>query len=129
MDSLANTRRLKCLTVADDFSRESIDITVDHGISGSYVVRVLEQPALFRGYPRAIRTDGGPEFASRALLGWAHEKGIEHILIEPGKPTWNPYIESFNGKFFEMSVSTSTGLKHWRRLEQKSRRGDETTTK
>lgn len=37
MDSLANARRLKCLTVADDFSRESIDITVDHGISGSYV--------------------------------------------------------------------------------------------
>jgi putative transposase len=78
MDSLANARRLKCLTVADDFTHESIDITVDHGISGGYVVRVLEQAARFRGYPRAIRTDGGPEFTSRAFLGWAHARGIEH---------------------------------------------------
>lgn len=34
MDSLANVRRLKYLTVADDFTHESVDITVDHGISG-----------------------------------------------------------------------------------------------
>jgi putative transposase len=38
-DSLVNGRRLKCLTVADDFSRESVDIAVDFGIGGAYVVR------------------------------------------------------------------------------------------
>ena len=36
-DSLVNGRRLKCLTVADDFSHECIDITVDYGIGGSVV--------------------------------------------------------------------------------------------
>src|SRR3546814_12785937 len=64
-DALANGRRLKCLTVADDFTHESIDITVDHGISGAYAVRVLDRAARFRGYPRAVRTDNGPGFTSR----------------------------------------------------------------
>lgn len=108
MDSLANARRLKCLTVADDFTHESVDITVDHGISGDYVVRVLEQAARFRGYPRAIRTDGGPEFTSRAFLGWTHARGVEHLLIEPGCPTQNAYIESFNGKFRDECLN-----EHW----------------
>lgn len=56
-DALANARRLKCLTVADDFTHECVDITVDHGMGGAYVVRVLDQAACFRGYPRAVRTD------------------------------------------------------------------------
>lgn len=99
MDSLANGRKLKCLTVADDLTHECIDIAVDHGMGGLYVVRILEQAARFRGYPQAIRTDGGPELTSRALLGWMHSRGIEHLLIAPGKPTQNAYIESFNGKF------------------------------
>lgn len=56
-DSLSGGRRLKYLTVADDFSHESVDIAVDFGISGQYVTRVLDRVALFRGYPQAVRTD------------------------------------------------------------------------
>ncbi len=56
-DALANGRRLKSLTITDGFTRECLDIVVDHGISGAYVVRVLDQIARFRGYPRAVRTD------------------------------------------------------------------------
>jgi putative transposase len=33
-DSLSSGRRLKYLTVADDFSHECVDIAVDYGISG-----------------------------------------------------------------------------------------------
>jgi putative transposase len=98
-DSLANGRRLKCLTVADDFSHECVDIAVDYGISGQYVTRLLDQAAIFRGYPSVVRTDNGPEFTSRAFLVWAQSHGIRHILIEPGRPMQNGYIESFNGKF------------------------------
>jgi|GEM_PF-5961730 len=50
-DSLASGRRIKCLTVTDDFSHECVDIAVDHGIGGEYVVRVLDQVARFRGCP------------------------------------------------------------------------------
>ncbi len=56
-DALANGRRIKCLTMVDDFTRESVDIVVDHGISGEYVVRLLDHTACFHGYPRAVRTD------------------------------------------------------------------------
>ena len=98
-DSLANGRRIKFLTVADDFSHECVDITVDWGISGQYVTRLLDRAAVFRGYPLAVRTDNGPEFTSRAFMAWANSHGVRHILIEPGRPMQNGYIESFNGKF------------------------------
>ena len=78
-DSLCSGRRLKCLTVADDFSHECVDIAVDFGIGGEYVTRLLDQAARFRGYPQAVRTDNGPEFTSRAFLGWAQRHGIKHI--------------------------------------------------
>jgi len=98
-DSLSNGRRIKCLTVADDFSHEAVEIAVDYGISGQYVTRILDRAAVFRGYPLAVRTDNGPEFTSRAFMGWASSHGIQHILIQPGKPMQNGYIESFNDKF------------------------------
>lgn len=56
-------------------------------------------PALFRGYPDAVRTDNGPEFTRRAFMAWALKHGIRHILIEPGRPMQSGNIESFNGKF------------------------------
>jgi putative transposase len=107
-DSLANGRRLKCLTVADDFSHECVDITVDYGISGEYVTRLLDRAAVFRGYPAAVRTDNGPEFTSRAFIAWAIEHHVRHLLIEPGKPMQNGYIESFNGKFRDECLN-----EHW----------------
>ena len=99
MDALANGRRLKCLTIVDDFTRECLDIAVDYGISGGYVTNVLEQVGQFRGLPSAIRTDQGPEFTSRAMDRWAYGHGIDLKLIQAGKPTQNAYIESFNGRF------------------------------
>jgi len=99
MDALASGRRIKCLTIVDDFTRECLDIAVDFGISGEYVSHVLEQIGQFRGLPGAIRTDQGPEFTSRALDRWAYGRGVGLKLIAAGKPTQNAYIESFNGKF------------------------------
>jgi putative transposase len=99
MDALANGRRIKCLTVVDDFSRECVDIAIDYGMGGQYVTRMLDQVGQFRGYPKAIRTDQGPEFTSRAFMAWAHARGVRHLINDAGKPTQNAYIESFNGKF------------------------------
>ena len=122
-DSLTNGRRIKCFTVADDFSHECVDIAVDYGIGGQYVTRLLDQAALFWGYPDVVRTDNGPEFTSRAFMGWAQSHGIRHILIEPGRPMQNGYIESFNGKFrdeclndhwFETLPQTRATIAAWR---------------
>ena len=106
-DSLSNGRRLKYLTVADDFSHECVDIAVDFGISGEYVTRLLDRAAVFRGYPDMVRTDNGPEFTSRVFMAWAQTHGIRHILIQPGRPMQNGYIESFNGKFRDEHLNES----------------------
>ena len=106
-DSLSSGRRLKYLAVADDFSHESVDIVVDFGILGQYVTRVLDRAALFRGYPKAVRTDNGPEFTSRAFMAWAQAHGIRHILIQPGRPMQNGYIESFNAKLRDEHLNES----------------------
>jgi putative transposase len=45
-----------------------VDITVDFGIGGEYVTRLLERAATFRGYPKKVRTDNGPEFTCLALM-------------------------------------------------------------
>jgi len=115
-DSLANGRRIKFLTVADDFSHECVDITADWGISGQYVTRLLDRAALFRGYPLAVRTDNGPEFTSRAFMAWAQSHGVRHLLIEPGRPMQNGYIESFNGKFRDEFLN-----EHWFETLQQAR--------
>lgn len=103
MDALSNGRRVKCLTVVDDFTKEAVDIVADHGISGLYVARALDRAARFRGYPKAVRIDQGPEFTSRALDQWAYANGVTLKSIQAGKPTQNAYIESSNGKFRDES--------------------------
>ena len=122
-DSLASGRRLKCLTVADDYSHECVDIAVDFGIGGAYVTRLLDQAATFRGYPAAVRTDNGPEFTSRAFIAWTQAHGIRHLLIQPGRPMQNGYIESFNGRFrdeclnehwFETLIQARAAIAAWR---------------
>jgi putative transposase len=108
MDALFNGRRIKILAIVDDCTRELVDLVVDFGISGRYVTRVLDRAARFRGYPKAIRTDQGPEFTSHVMDQWAYDNGVKLKLIQPGKPTQNAYIESFNGKFRDECLN-----EHW----------------
>ncbi|WP_426727713.1 IS3 family transposase [Enterobacter cloacae complex sp. 319F7] len=108
MDALSTGRRIKRLTCVDDFTKECLTVTVAFGISGVQVTRILDSIALFRGYPATIRTDQGPEFTCRALDQWAFEHGVELRLIQPGKPTQNGFIESFNGRFRDECLN-----EHW----------------
>ncbi|MCG6398900.1 IS3 family transposase [Vibrio fluvialis] len=108
MDALSNGRRIKCLTIVDDYTKECLDIPVATGISGDEVVITLESIAAFRGYPASIRTDQGPEFTGKALDQWAYQHGVILKLIQAGKPTQNAYIESFNGKFRDECLN-----EHW----------------
>jgi putative transposase len=98
-DTLADGRQFRVLNIVDDFSRENPAIEVDTSLPGPRVVRVLEWLREVRGVPEEIVTDHGPEFTGRALDEWAYRHGVKLHFIEPGKPTQNAYIESFNGKF------------------------------
>jgi putative transposase len=98
-DACANGQKLKCLTLIDEFTKESLCIDVAGSIKGKRVVQVLEEVIAQRGYPKVLRSDNGPEFVSTILLEWAVERGLHNLHIEPGKPWQNGTNESFNGKF------------------------------
>jgi len=70
MDALVTGRRIKVWTVVDGCAKKAVDLVADFGIPGHYFARILDQVARFRGYPKAVRTDQGPEFTGRALNPW-----------------------------------------------------------
>lgn len=98
-DSLYSGRRFRVLTVVDDLSKECPALEVDHSLTGKRVARVLDRIAMTKGFPEVITVDNGPEFISKALDLWAFDNNVKLRFIQPGKPTQNAYIESFNGKF------------------------------
>lgn len=97
-DQLMNGRRFRCLTVVDDCTRECRGILVDFSISGLRVTRFIDQLIERYGNPANTLTDNGTEFTSKAMFFWAQERGIQLNFIEPGKPSQNGFIESFNGR-------------------------------
>lgn len=92
----------------DEATRECLACEVDTSITGKRVTAVLNKIAFFRGYPKEILSDNGPEFTSIAFSEWTYEKKINHLFIDPGKPMQNGYIESFNGKFRDECLN-----EHW----------------
>ena len=107
-DRSAEGRVIKCLTIVDDATHESVAIKPERAIGGVTVTRVLDELAISRGLPKVIRTDNGKEFCGHAMLTWAHQHGVNLRLIEPGKPNQNAYIESFNGRFRDECLN-----EHW----------------
>lgn len=97
-DRTVDGRPIKILTLVDDYSKESLWLEVEQGISGKDLCELLDFIILVNGKPENIRSDNGPEFVSKALCIWMLRNGIRHDFIEPGKPTQNAYIESFNGR-------------------------------
>ena len=98
-------RRVRVLTVVDDYTRECLATEVDNSIGGLRVANVLDRLIALRGKPRSITVDNGPEFAGRALDNWAYVNKVQLNFIRPGKPIENAYIESFNGRLRDECLS------------------------
>jgi putative transposase len=107
-DGLVDGRRLRCLNIVDDFTKECLAIEVDTSLPGRRVVNVLQRLADSRGLPKSVTIDNGPEFAGKALDEWAYCRGLRLSFIQPGKPQQNAYVESFNGKFRDECLN-----EHW----------------
>lgn len=123
-DRSADGRVIKCLTVLDDATHESVAIVPERAIGGSLLTRIMDQLCKERGYPQVIRTDNGKEFCGKAMLNWCHDHGVKLRLIEPGKPNQNAYIESFNGRLRDECLNESwfMNLQHARVLIEAWRR-------
>jgi len=106
-DAVACGRAIRVLSVVDAYTRECLALEVDTSFASRRVTRVLEQIVSERGVPQAIRCDNGPELTSRHFLAWCIERQIELLHIQPGKPTQNGRVESFNGRLREECLAVS----------------------
>jgi len=106
-DELFDGRRIRLLTLVDNFSRESLAIEVDQRIGGQRVVEVLMQLGKERGLPKTIRVDNGPEFTSKRFDQCAYLNGVELDFSRPGKPMDNGLIEAFNGRLRQECLNES----------------------
>lgn len=105
-DSTAGGQRFRVLTVVDDFSRRCVALVTEISFSGRRVGRALDE-AIVDGLPETIVMDNGPEFTSKALDQWAHERKVKLHFIRPGKPVENAYAESFNGRFRDECLNSN----------------------
>lgn len=94
-DRMENGRTLKIFNVVDDFSKVCIGQIVDSSITGQRLASFFSG---LKQRPMWLRCDNGPEFWSKAFQEWAFEN-VKIDFIDPGKPTQNAFVESFNGKF------------------------------
>ncbi|WP_223583900.1 DDE-type integrase/transposase/recombinase [Sphingobacterium sp. GVS05A] len=106
-DSLFD-KKIRCLTIVDNYSRQCMAMYVGKGINGYQVIDALEQLRLFSGVKaKKIQVDNGSEFISKEMDRWAYEQKVELTFSRPGKPTDNAYIESFNGSFRRECLNTN----------------------
>ena len=98
-DTTENGKRLKILSLVDEATRFCIDLHVDHQISSSKVLEVMDAACKRYGCPRYVRSDNGPEFVATSIQNWVSSRRIDAVYIEPGSPWQNAYVESFHNRF------------------------------
>lgn len=114
-DSLSTGRRYRILNVNDACCRMALACEAATSINAQGVIRTLEIISMEQGrYPARIRVDNGSEFRSQVLDTWAYERKIALEFIQPGKPSQNGDIESFNGKMRDELLN----LHWWRTIQE-----------
>jgi transposase InsO family protein len=97
-DRLYNGKKIRMLTVIEEYSRKCLAIRVGSSIKSNDVLETLSTLFITEGVPDYIRSDNGSEFTAKALREWLESIGVKTAYIEPGSPWENGYNESFNGK-------------------------------
>ena len=98
-DRTHDGRKLRMLTVIDEFTKESLAIETARKHTAEDVLAVLADLFIHRGPPEHIRSDQGSEFVAKAVRQWLDRLGVKTLFIEKASPWENGYNESFNGKF------------------------------
>jgi len=107
-DQLFDGKRFRILTLVDNYSRKCHATEVWQSLKGMDVVRIMNQIRHECGrLPQRIQVDNGSEFISKDFDRWAYENGVTLDYSRPGKPTDNPFIESFNGSFRDECLNTN----------------------
>ena len=95
-DALWSGQRFRTFNLIDDYNREALTIDIDRSLPAGRVVRALDRAAAWRGYPKKLRVDNGPELTSVRLADWADDNDVKLEFTEPGRPMQNGFVERFN---------------------------------
>ena len=120
-DQTSKKRKLRMLTIVDNFTRESPGILVDQNLKSKDVVRFLDILMKVNGKPSKIVCDNGPEFISEHFKMWAKSNEIQLSFIRPGRPSDNAFIESFNSRLREEFLN----LNHFDDIEDAQKKADD----
>jgi putative transposase len=96
-DRTEGGRKLRILTVEDEFTRMCLTIEVEYRMNSRFVADTLMGLIAEHGMPRFVRSDNGPEFIAKYLMRIFAVHGIEARHIDPGSPWQNGLSERFNG--------------------------------
>lgn len=97
-DRLENGQPYRILALMDVYTRECIAIVAARSMPAWRVVATVDRACVVRGVPNMITTDNGPELTSKAFTEWGTRNRVSVRYSRPGKPTDNPFIESFNAR-------------------------------
>jgi len=97
-DRLINGRKIRILTVIDEYTRKCLALRVGCGLKSDDVMDVLSDLFIIHGIPDHIRSDNGSEFTAKSIKIWLGRLKVKTLYIEPGSPWENGYNESFNGR-------------------------------
>jgi transposase InsO family protein len=97
-DRLSNGKKIRILTVIDEYSRRCLAIRVGCPLKSDHVLEVLSDLFIAEGVPDYIRSDNGSEFTAKTLREWLGKLNVKTAYIEPGSPWENGFNESFNGR-------------------------------
>jgi putative transposase len=98
-DATTDGRRLKCLTVLDEDTREGLAMHCARSIAAAEVIQVLQRLCAQRGTPAYVQSDNGPEFIAQQITTWLRVHHVDTHFIDPGSPWQNGHNESCNGVF------------------------------
>lgn len=101
-------RKLRILTVVDEFTRECMAVEVEYRMNAKYVAGTLLRLFEERGVPQFVRSDNGPEFIAKHLMRVLAAGGVEARHIEPGSPWQNGRNERFNGSLRDECLNLET---------------------
>ena len=107
-DRTETGRKLRILTVEDEFTRQCLAIEVEHRMNSRFVADTLMGLIAEHGAPRFIRSDNGPEFIAKYLMRILAIHGAEARHIDPGSPWQNGLNERFNGTLRDECLNMET---------------------
>ena len=122
-DRLLHGRVFRALTLLDECSRYALAVNPEFSYPSASVVSTLEKTLGNRGIHAACALTTGRNSLLRLLRLGLIDHNVELLFIQPGKPTQNAFIESFNSRVrdellnanrFRTIFEARDGAEEWR---------------